>query len=183
MTTRPKRHRRTRTRSPRNDRACLQLLERRGYRLDVGTYEDDEGDIQFWYEAERDGFTFAADNPIELAGLAALYEDVRPTADVPYWWSAKNDRSAPPGHPRDTLIERAIERQEAVHAQFETQRQEDPDAWEAAVRRAFDDGYDVSNSASFLGVWPSVLRRWLEDPRLTDLRSRPSRSRSRAPGR
>ncbi|WP_104815628.1 hypothetical protein [Kitasatospora sp. MMS16-BH015] len=72
---------------------CLQLLERRGYALRVVPAEE-EGEPDEWY-AEKDGYTLLADTPVELLGLAAVYEDVRPEAPVDYWWRAKTDREAP----------------------------------------------------------------------------------------
>jgi len=70
---------------------CLQLLERRGFALRVELGEgDDEPDV---YWAERDGFSFSAWNPIELLGLTAIYEDVKPQSGAPYWWSANTTSS------------------------------------------------------------------------------------------
>ena len=58
---------------------CLVLLDRRGYQLAY----DKESDAWF---AEKNGFRFRADNPIELLGLAAIYEEIRPREHAEYWW-------------------------------------------------------------------------------------------------
>lgn len=57
---------------------CLRILRARGYDLRL----DDE----LWI-ARKGGFTFMADNPIELLGLTAIYDYVQPAADADYWWS------------------------------------------------------------------------------------------------
>ncbi len=69
---------------------CLQQLHRNGFTLRVEFDEDERP--RYWY-AERDRFDFVADNPIELLGLTSVYEDIRPTRDDPYWWSASTDTS------------------------------------------------------------------------------------------
>ncbi len=58
---------------------CLVLLQRRGYSLRYEKGSD------AWF-AEKDGFAFRGDNPIELLGLVAIYEEVKPAAGVDYWW-------------------------------------------------------------------------------------------------
>jgi hypothetical protein len=147
---------------------CLQILTRRGYALSMTPAEDD-GPGFGTFEAERDGFTFWADNPIELLGLVALYEELGPADDRPYWWGATTDDSDVWGRLRDE----AEARQAARHAELEALRARDPAAWQAEVRRAFDDGYDQTNAASFLNVTRAELRRILEAPELADLRARP----------
>lgn len=148
---------------------CLQLLERRGYRLSLTPAEEDESGFGAFH-AERDGFTFTADNPIELLGLTAIYEAVGPGEDRSYWWGAKTDASKVWQRLRDE----ADAREEARNAELEARRASDPAAWEAEVRRAFDDGYDQTNAAYVLGVTRAELRRILESPRLVDLRGRPA---------
>lgn len=69
---------------------CLQQLQRKGYTLRIDLGEDERSSC--WY-AERDGFDFVADNPIELLGLTAVYEDVKPEQCQPYWWSALTDKT------------------------------------------------------------------------------------------
>ncbi len=148
---------------------CLQILERRGYRLTMTLPEEDE--VGHWCTAERDGFSFAGDNPIELLGLVAIYEEIRPSEDRPYWWSAQNDSS----RVWDRLTDEAISREEARNAELEELRTKDPSQWETKVRDAFEQGYDQTNAAAFLEVTRAELRRILEDPRLADLRSRPAK--------
>jgi len=70
---------------------CLRILRHRGYDLrltgDVlpdGSYPPDP----LWI-AQKGGFKFCADNPIELLGLTAVYDHVGPTAAAPYWWSVE----------------------------------------------------------------------------------------------
>jgi hypothetical protein len=67
------------------------ILRQRGFALRVsgelradGCYPTDA----LWI-AENDGFYFCADNPIELLGLVAVQDHVRPREDVPYWWQMK----------------------------------------------------------------------------------------------
>ena len=58
---------------------CLVLLQRRGYALRYERAND------AWF-AEKAGFAFRGDNPIELLGLVAIYEEIRPSTGVEYWW-------------------------------------------------------------------------------------------------
>jgi hypothetical protein len=67
---------------------CLRILRNRGFALRVegemtadGCYPPDA----LWI-AEKEWFHFAADNPIELLGLVAVYDYVRPKEASPYWW-------------------------------------------------------------------------------------------------
>ena len=59
--------------------SCLVILQRKGYTLSY------EKETDTWL-AEISGFQFKADNPIELLGLAAIYEDRKPDTDSEYWW-------------------------------------------------------------------------------------------------
>lgn len=70
---------------------CLLILRQRGFALRVegelgadGCYPTDA----LW-TAKKDGFYFCADNPIELLGLVAVYDYVRPREDLPYWWQVE----------------------------------------------------------------------------------------------
>lgn len=70
---------------------CLRLLRKRGYSLCVKKTRA-EG-YPMWI-AEKDGFKFVGDNPIELLGLTAIYEEVLPVdaASAPsYWWRIEGD--------------------------------------------------------------------------------------------
>jgi hypothetical protein len=58
---------------------CLVLLKRDGFGLEY----DKGGDV--WI-AEKNGFSFKADNPIELLGLVSIYEKLHPTEPSEYWW-------------------------------------------------------------------------------------------------
>ena len=100
---------------------CLQLMNRRGYSLKM-TYADEEGDdrLSTW-SAAKDGFTFVADDPIQLLGLVTVYEDVQPQEDRPYWWGEKTDRSGPTLN--DQLTDQAIAVEEARMADSAAPRQ------------------------------------------------------------
>ena len=63
----------------------------------------DEKGFQVWYEsgpdlycAEKDGWDFAAESPIGLLGLVALWEQIGPAAYEEYWWRV----AAPTWRPR-----------------------------------------------------------------------------------
>ena len=158
---------------------CLQLMNRRGYSLET-RYPDDEDDegLSLWL-AEKDGFTFMADDPIQLLGLVTVYEDVQPKEDQPYWWREKTDWNKPTLG--EQLLDRAIAVEEARVAEFAALRQSDPRAWEAEVRAAVEEVwvgalkerfwvhafYDV---ASILRIPREELRQILEDLLLADLR-------------
>ncbi|MBL8009218.1 MAG: hypothetical protein JNJ64_01320 [Flavobacteriales bacterium] len=57
---------------------CLVLLRRKGYRITL--------EMEEMWTAEKDGFVFKADNPIELLGLVGIREELKPVADIEYWW-------------------------------------------------------------------------------------------------
>jgi len=66
---------------------CLRILQERGYTLSLKESDDD----YIWIAAKGE-YDFWADNPIELLGLASIYEYHAPTDDpVPYWWVVKGD--------------------------------------------------------------------------------------------
>jgi hypothetical protein len=67
---------------------CLRILRTRGFALRVEGEMTADGcyPIDAHWIAEEPGFRFTADNPIELLGLVAVYDDVRPTETRPYWW-------------------------------------------------------------------------------------------------
>jgi len=149
---------------------CLQLMDRLGYELEATfCIEEGEEGMGTWF-AMKDGFDFAADDPIQLLGLVAIHEDVRPEKDEPYWWRAKTVRTKPDLF--DQLVDRAIAVAEARVAELAALRESDPRAWEAEVREAFDNvGIgDVDNAAGYLEIHPKELRRMLEDPLLADLK-------------
>jgi hypothetical protein len=67
---------------------CLLILRDRGFSLRVEGEMTPEGcypSNAYWI-AEKDGFYFCADNPIELLGLVTVYDHVRPKEDRSYWW-------------------------------------------------------------------------------------------------
>jgi hypothetical protein len=58
---------------------CLVVLQQKGFRAWT-----DEAQEQFF--AERDGWDFFADDPIQLLGLVALHDHHRPDRFDEYWW-------------------------------------------------------------------------------------------------
>ncbi|MFD7906207.1 MULTISPECIES: hypothetical protein [unclassified Kitasatospora] len=147
---------------------CLQLLRRQGYHLTVKLAdEEDEDGLDAWL-AEKDGFTFWADNPIELLGLAAVYEDVRPEEDRPYWWAAKTVRERP--DVREQLVDEALAVRDARVAELAARRERDPEGWEKEIRAAFCWAGAERHAANHLALPRAELRQLLDDPRLADLR-------------
>jgi hypothetical protein len=68
--------------------ACLLILRRRGFALRVAGERTPDGCYPpnaLWI-AEKDGFSFCGDNPIELLGLVAVYDHMQPEEDRSYWW-------------------------------------------------------------------------------------------------
>ncbi|MEU8924583.1 hypothetical protein AB0D10_27175 [Kitasatospora sp. NPDC048545] len=147
---------------------CLQLLRRRGYHLKVQLSDEEDETARDAWLAEKAGFTFWADNPIELLGLVAVYEDTQPSDDQPYWWSAKTVRERP--GVREQLVDEALATQDARVAELAARRERDPGAWEAEIRAAFCWAGDEIHAAGHLGLPRAETRRILDDPRLADLR-------------
>jgi hypothetical protein len=58
---------------------CLVLLQRDGFSLAYDKASD-------MWSTEKDGFSFLADNPIELLGLVAIYQKLQPKENEDYWW-------------------------------------------------------------------------------------------------
>lgn len=58
---------------------CLVLLRREGFNLAYDKAQDS-------WRAEKDGFSFRGDNPIELLGLTAIYQKLQPREQKEYWW-------------------------------------------------------------------------------------------------
>ena len=72
---------------------CLRILRSQGFSLRVEGELDADGMFpihKLWY-AEKNGISLYADNPIELLGLAGIYEYHQPTEDIPYWWFVEGD--------------------------------------------------------------------------------------------
>jgi hypothetical protein len=70
---------------------CLRILRARGFELEVSGEPQADGSypVECLWIARRDGFYFCGDNPIELLGLVAVYDYVKPTEDRPYWWKVE----------------------------------------------------------------------------------------------
>jgi len=58
---------------------CLVLLQSDGYELGHNKTDDT-------WTARKGEFSFLADNPIELLGLAAIYTKLKPSEPKEYWW-------------------------------------------------------------------------------------------------
>ena len=58
---------------------CLVILQNKGFR----TWTDE---AENYFFAERDGWDFMADDPIQLLGLIAIFEHTNPTKREEYWW-------------------------------------------------------------------------------------------------
>ena len=61
------------------DNTALVVLQRKGFRVWTDDTESE------WF-AERDGWDFMADDPIQLLGLIAIFEFQQPTEFREYWW-------------------------------------------------------------------------------------------------
>src|SRR5256885_14914781 len=74
---------------------CLRILRTKGFQLST-EYELDNNDSiipssQVW-TAIKNGYEFSADNPIELLGLATIYEYKQPSSEPSsYWWTVEGD--------------------------------------------------------------------------------------------
>ena len=68
---------------------CLRILRSRGFALEVSGDPEPDGSypVACRWVARKGDFHFRADNPVELLGLVAVYDHVRPQEDRPYWWS------------------------------------------------------------------------------------------------
>ena len=64
---------------------AVAVLERKGYQVWVSPRTD-----LVW--AQRDGWDFAAETPIALLGLVAIYEHTRPAGYTEYWWRTEPER-------------------------------------------------------------------------------------------
>ncbi len=153
---------------------CLQVLAERGFRATISPGDEEAQDS---WVASREGVELWADNPIELLGLVAVWEARWPGAYEPWWWSR--------GNTGPSLWEQARDEAEAEQAEriarFEAPRRADPDAWAARIRATIAEYGDLLNAASILEIPRSALRRFLDDPRLADLRSTPEEPGARPP--
>jgi hypothetical protein len=138
---------------------CLQILHRKGFRMRLEL--DADSDFEGTYVAEKDGLDFLADNPLELLGLVAIYEEVKPAAVPPYWWCVKGDG---PDHSR--LLNEAGEKREAREKELAAMRELDPGKWIEMIRDVLDNSGSDSDAAGQLGITTEVMRKFLEDPLL-----------------
>lgn len=58
---------------------ALVVLERKGWAL---RYDKERG----WWFAQKDGWEFLADDPMQLLGLVSIFEHHAPKAKAEYWW-------------------------------------------------------------------------------------------------
>jgi hypothetical protein len=70
---------------------CLRILRARGFELEVSGEPEPDGSypVVCQWIARKGDFYFCGDNPIELLGLVAVYDYVRPDEDRPYWWTVE----------------------------------------------------------------------------------------------
>jgi hypothetical protein len=68
--------------------SCLLLARSKGFSLQLVGHPDERESTSWcrWRATKEDGTELTADNPIELAGLIALYEHHRPAQGQDYWW-------------------------------------------------------------------------------------------------
>jgi len=141
---------------------CLQLLKKRGYALRAEIGVDDDDPCLYW--ADGDGFTFSASNPIELLGLTAIYDDVKPAEDRAYWWCANTEpRARTEVSLDDELKEAARAEQQARQVELAALRVERPEAFRAEVEGWWAEYGGVRDTAASLGVRVSVLLPWLDE--------------------
>ena len=69
------------------ENTCLRILRNRGFKLFLEDHES--GAWGYLWIAEKDGFRFYGWNPVELLGLVAIFDHVKPKEDTPYWWTVK----------------------------------------------------------------------------------------------
>ncbi len=134
---------------------CLQLLERKGFRLRVTLGEDETA--RSWF-AERDGIDLQAEDPIALLGLAAIYEDLLPARREPYWWSARTQREL---RLRERLLQQAEdeERRLLLWRERPEWRQRVEEIWRECEG-------DLADAADQLGITVRVLEPLLKDTNL-----------------
>ncbi len=65
---------------------AVAILLKKGFQVWVQNHESD------WY-AERGGWDFMADNPIELLGLVSIFEVTNPSKAGEYWWRQSDEAS------------------------------------------------------------------------------------------
>jgi GrpB-like predicted nucleotidyltransferase (UPF0157 family) len=133
---------------------CLALLHQKGYRVQV-SLDPEDGPSHGWF-AEKADFSFAADNPIELLGLVAIFEEVKPADDRPYWWHVSGE-----GPTRDQLFGDALDQRDAREAELERLHREAPEVWAQSIQRAMDNSGGVADAASQLGISAAALRAHL----------------------
>jgi hypothetical protein len=64
---------------------ALAMLQRKGFRV----WTEQDGNLVC---AERDGWDFMADDPVQLLGLIAIYEAHQPAKHTEYWWKIDEPR-------------------------------------------------------------------------------------------
>jgi hypothetical protein len=70
---------------------CLRILRSRGFALEVRGEAEPDGSypIQCQWIARKGDFYFCGHNPIELLGLVAVFDHVKPKEDRSYWWAVE----------------------------------------------------------------------------------------------
>ena len=116
------------------------------------------------YWAERDSFTFSAWNPIELLGLTAIHDDVKPTDGRPYWWAANTKpREGDAVRIEQRLKDEAYARRDASEAALIAMRADRPAEFRAEIETWWNEYEGVRDTAARLNVRSSVLVPWLRE--------------------
>ena len=136
---------------------CLRILRQKGYRLSkhYDSFFDDEPG--YHYRAEKDGYDFVADNPLELLGLTNIYEFVQPSDWKPYWWAIEGE---------DIENELSTIGFERV---LDELRMKDPQHWETEIRKAIAEANEEASAAERLGVSEKYVKNILHDDRFRDI--------------
>lgn len=132
--------------------SCLRILRARGWSL--SRVLDQLEESPRGYRAEQGAFSFEARTALELLGLTALHDYVRPIDDEPRWWLLSGVDI------ESELLQSAHERA------LEGLRGRDPERWRRLVLDALD-GADCNAAADeILGISRRELDRIQDDPLL-----------------
>jgi len=141
---------------------CLELLSQRGWILRCVLSPADE-EVVAWV-AEKGDIDLVADNPIELLGLSALHDEIRPPQHRPYWWViAPADKAM---RLTDRLLEEALATRHARVAALRRLREADPGAWIDTLRTVLENSGSADDAAAQLDIPTAELRSMMADPRV-----------------
>lgn len=116
--------------------------------------------------ATKGDIALSAENPIELLGLSAIHDEIKPERHEPYWWKIgpEGGREAV----EDRLLKEAIAAQEARIDELRRLREDTPDTWLTSLRLVLENSGSADDAAAQLGVPTTELRRLLKDPLLAN---------------